>query len=131
MRLRHCINRSAPTGSEENDGSAEPSGVTEERARTVRDLLAGDPAGDPMLRSLNELGEYRVAATDGDVGKVVNFLFDDQRWAIRHLVVATGGFFNERKVLISPISFREVDWATSTSRSPRSTREASSSGSAA
>ena len=65
-----------------------------------------------MLRSLKELEEYRVAATDGDVGRVVNFLFDDQRWAIRHLVVATGGFFSERKVLISPISFREVDWAT-------------------
>ena len=64
-----------------------------------------------MLRSLKELEEYRVAATDGDVGRVVNFLFDDQRWAIRHLVVATGGFFSERKVLISPISFREVDWA--------------------
>ena len=65
-----------------------------------------------MLRSLNELEGYTVAATDGDVGKVVNFLFDDERWAIRHLVVATGGFFSERQVLISPISFGDVDWGT-------------------
>ena len=65
-----------------------------------------------MLRSLKELEHYKVAATDGDVGSVVNFLFDDERWAIRHLVVQTGGFFDERRVLISPISFREVDWLT-------------------
>jgi hypothetical protein len=64
-----------------------------------------------MLRSLKELEKYTVTATDGDVGKVVNFLFDDERWALRHLVVQTGGFFNERYVLISPISFREIDWA--------------------
>jgi hypothetical protein len=31
---------------------------------------------------------------------------------IRHLVVQAGGFFNERAVLISPLSFREVDWKT-------------------
>jgi sporulation protein YlmC with PRC-barrel domain len=64
-----------------------------------------------MLRSLKELEKYTVTATDGDVGKVVNFLFDDEGWAVRHLVVQTGGFFNERYVLISPISFREIDWA--------------------
>ena len=65
----------------------------------------------PMLRSLKELESYTVRALDGDVGKVVNFLFDDERWAIRYLVVQTGGFFQERQVLISPISFREVDWS--------------------
>jgi hypothetical protein len=69
-----------------------------------------------MLRSLKELERYTVTATDGDVGTVVNFLFDDERWAIRHLVVETGDFFNERRVLISPISFRDVDWAMRTFR---------------
>ena len=64
-----------------------------------------------MLRSLKELKRYTVTATDGDVGTVVNFLFDDERWAIRYLVVHTGGFFDGQYVLISPISFREVDWA--------------------
>jgi len=64
-----------------------------------------------MLRSLKDLARYNVSATDGDVGNVANFLFDDERWAIRYLVVKTGSFFNERRVLISPISFREVDWS--------------------
>ena len=65
-----------------------------------------------MLRSLRELERYTVRANDGDVGNVANFLFDDERWAIRYLVVDTGSFFQERRVLISPISFREVDWST-------------------
>ena len=64
-----------------------------------------------MLRSLKELERYKVSATDGEVGSVANFLFDDEKWAIRHLVVETGHFFDERRVLISPISFRTVDWA--------------------
>ena len=43
-----------------------------------------------MLRSLKELEHYAVSATDGDVGTVVNFLFDDEHWAVRHLVVDPG-----------------------------------------
>jgi sporulation protein YlmC with PRC-barrel domain len=65
-----------------------------------------------MLRSLKALDGYRVAATDGELGSVVNFLFDDERWTLRYLVVKTGHFFDERKVLISPISFSGVDWST-------------------
>jgi len=65
-----------------------------------------------MLRSLKDLERYTVSATDGDVGNVVNFLLDDASWSVRYLVVETGSFFNERRVLISPISFRQIDWAT-------------------
>ena len=65
-----------------------------------------------MLRSVRTLEHYAVFATDGEVGKVVNFLFDDQRWSLRYLVVDTGGFLNRHEVLISPISFSEVEWPT-------------------
>lgn len=64
-----------------------------------------------MLRSLKEIEHYTVSATNGDIGTVVNFLLDDEHWTIRYLVVKTGGFFNQRQVLISPIFFREVEWA--------------------
>ena len=63
-----------------------------------------------MLRSLKELEQYKVTATDGNVGSVIDFLLDDECWTVRHLVVETGSFFIERQVLISPISFRAVDW---------------------
>ncbi len=65
-----------------------------------------------MLRSLRNLEHYTVTATDGDVGKVVNFLIDDERWSVRYLVVDTGAFLNRHEVLISPISFSEVEWPT-------------------
>ena len=62
-----------------------------------------------MLRTLNDLERYKVHATDGDVGRVVNFLLDDEQWVVRYLVVEVG-FLNARRVLISPISFRDVEW---------------------
>jgi uncharacterized protein YrrD len=65
-----------------------------------------------MLRSLKELEGYSVTATDGDIGTVVDFFIDDQRHAVRYLVVEMGGIFDKRRVVISPVSFREVDWST-------------------
>lgn len=64
-----------------------------------------------MLRSLKKLEHYKVRATDGDLGSVANFLIDDERWTVRYLVVQTGGFLGGRRVLISPISFRTVDYS--------------------
>ncbi len=65
-----------------------------------------------MLRSLKDLERYKVSATDGDIGSVANFLLDDQHWTVRYLVVDTGGFLEGRRVLISPVSFRQADWST-------------------
>lgn len=65
-----------------------------------------------MLRSLKDLERYAVRATDGDIGSVANFLFDDERWVIRYLVVDTSAFLDGRQVLISPISFDRVEWST-------------------
>jgi uncharacterized protein YrrD len=62
-----------------------------------------------MLRSLKDLEQYKVGATDGDLGSVRDFLFDDERWTVRHIVVATGGFFDRRDVLLSPIALVGVD----------------------
>lgn len=65
-----------------------------------------------MLRSLKELEHYSASGSDGEVGRVINFLFDDEQWTIRYLVVDTGTVLAHRKLLISPISFRSVDWST-------------------
>jgi sporulation protein YlmC with PRC-barrel domain len=65
-----------------------------------------------MLRSLKDIERYKVSASDGDIGDVENFLLDDKHWVVRYLIVDTGGFFDGRRVLISPISFRDVDWLT-------------------
>jgi sporulation protein YlmC with PRC-barrel domain len=65
-----------------------------------------------MLRSLKDLEKYEVACTDGDVGRVVDFLLDDKSWTVRYLIVDAGNWLGGRQVLISPISFRRADWPT-------------------
>ncbi len=64
-----------------------------------------------MLRSMHELENYAIGATDGNVGHVTDFYFDDDTWVIRYLVVATGSWLSNRDVLISPMSIHEPDWA--------------------
>jgi hypothetical protein len=57
-----------------------------------------------MLRNMNDLKEYTIRATDGDIGRVKDFYFDDEAWVIRYLVVESGSWLSSRKVLISPIA---------------------------
>ncbi len=64
-----------------------------------------------MLRSMNDLEDYTIRATDGTIGVVKDFYFDDQSWVIRYLVIDTGTWFSSRKVLISPISIGHANWA--------------------
>ncbi|MEO6950885.1 MAG: PRC-barrel domain-containing protein [Polyangia bacterium] len=61
---------------------------------------------------MKSLEQYKVGATDGDLGKVSDFFFDDERWVIRYMVADTTGFWHQaHRVLVSPIAFREVDWS--------------------
>lgn len=62
-----------------------------------------------MLQSVKHLHGYAVVATDGDIGRADEFYFDDTHWAVRYLVVDTGGWLDGRKVLISPYSVIGTD----------------------
>jgi len=55
-----------------------------------------------MLQRAKELSGYKLGARDGDIGKVIEFYFDDQSWTVRYLVADTGGWLSGRQVLISP-----------------------------
>jgi len=63
-----------------------------------------------MLRSTNDLRGYTLRATDGEIGTVDDFLFDDEQWTIRYMVANTGGWLTGRLVLISPIVLGDADW---------------------
>jgi hypothetical protein len=65
-----------------------------------------------MLRSAKSLHGYTIEARDGDVGKVSEFLFDDQFWTVRYLVVKTGRWLMERRVLIAPAALGQPSWET-------------------
>jgi hypothetical protein len=63
-----------------------------------------------MLRSVKDLEGYAVGATDGEIGHVGDFYFDDRAWVIRYLVVDAGAWLSSREVLISPIAIGRADW---------------------
>ncbi len=67
-----------------------------------------------MLRTAEELHDYKISATDGEIGQVKDLYFDDHAWTIRYFVVDTGSWLSSRKVLISPISVHRPDWLAET-----------------
>ncbi|MBI3790243.1 MAG: PRC-barrel domain-containing protein [Gemmatimonadetes bacterium] len=62
-----------------------------------------------MLVSATSLHGFHLKASDGAIGTVQEFYFDDQFWTIRYLVAATGGWLSQRKVLISPYALEGVN----------------------
>jgi hypothetical protein len=63
-----------------------------------------------MLRDTSELKGLAIRATDGELGTVKEFYFDDSSWAIRYLTVESGGWLSGKEVLISPYSILGTDW---------------------
>ena len=55
-----------------------------------------------MLLSIKSLSDHTIEATDGKIGHVNSFLFDDMSWIVRYLVVDTGNWLPGKKVLIPP-----------------------------
>ncbi|MFN3325879.1 MAG: PRC-barrel domain-containing protein [Bryobacteraceae bacterium] len=65
-----------------------------------------------MLLSLKSLRGYSIQALDGDIGRLLDFYFDDTVWVVRYCAVDTGNWLPGRKVLLSPVSFGRPDWRT-------------------
>ncbi len=62
-----------------------------------------------MLRSIKQLYGHSLGTSDGEIGRVKDFYFDDQNWAIRYLVADTGTWLPKRQVLLSPYSLGRLD----------------------
>ncbi|MGZ9261825.1 MAG: PRC-barrel domain-containing protein [Candidatus Binatia bacterium] len=57
-----------------------------------------------MQKSINDLNGKAIVATDGEIGTVDDFYFDDKAWTIRYLVARTGSWFQGKDVLLSPFA---------------------------
>ena len=77
--------------------------------RCAKGQIAEDRKGEFMLRSIKQLYGNKLGASDGDIGHVKDFYFDDQNWAIRYLVADTGLWLPGRQVLLSPHSLGRLD----------------------
>lgn len=62
-----------------------------------------------MMRLTSQVKHFNILATDGELGKIKDFYFDDRNWEIRYAIVDTRKWLPGRKVLLSPNSFLEVN----------------------
>ena len=62
-----------------------------------------------QLRKLGDLTGYSLQARDGEVGKLEEVYFDDQRWTVRYFVVHTGSWLFGQDVLIVPSLITAID----------------------
>lgn len=62
-----------------------------------------------MLQNTKELYGHKLTASDGEIGHVKDFYFDDKTWVIRYLVADTGSWLSGRQVLLSPHAFGRVN----------------------
>src|ERR1700721_319455 len=71
---------------------------------------AFEGAQTTMLTNATFLKGLVIHASDGELGTVDQFYFDDETWAIRYLTVKAGSWLSGREGLISPISLLRADW---------------------
>ncbi|MDQ6629929.1 MAG: PRC-barrel domain-containing protein [Pseudomonadota bacterium] len=64
-----------------------------------------------MLRSVKDLEGYAVGASDGTIGHIKDFYFDDEAWVVRYLIVDAGAWLASRMVLVSPVAIGRAEWA--------------------
>lgn len=62
-----------------------------------------------MLQNIKEIYGTKLAASDGEIGHVKDFYFDDKTWVIRYLVADTGSWLTGRRVLLAPHVFGKWD----------------------
>ena len=67
-----------------------------------------------MLHRLQTLVDHRVIATDGEIGSVRDFLFDDQTWAIHYLVVDVKRWLTREEVVLPVTAIKQLDWENKT-----------------
>jgi hypothetical protein len=63
-----------------------------------------------MLHDLKEMIGASVLATDGEMGIIRNFLFDDRSWTVRYLVVQVGTWYKRRDVVLPIEAVERSDW---------------------
>jgi sporulation protein YlmC with PRC-barrel domain len=75
---------------------------------------SADPDPDPHLRSTLALAGYHLRASDGIVGHVCDFRFDDRTWTLQELVVKTGHRLSGSEVRIPAERVTRISWDDST-----------------
>lgn len=62
-----------------------------------------------MLHRTVSVTGFHLHATDGSIGHVDDFLFDERDWSIRYLVVDTSNWIGGKRVLVSTAVVSGID----------------------
>ena len=62
-----------------------------------------------MLHLAQKIAGVTVSGTDGEIGTLEDFYFEEAGWNVRYLLVDTGAWFDGKRVLLSP-SAVQCDW---------------------
>jgi len=62
-----------------------------------------------MLHLAQKIAGTTVSGTDGEIGTLEDFYFEEAGWNVRYLLVDTGSWFDGKRVLLSP-SAVQGDW---------------------
>jgi uncharacterized protein YrrD len=63
-----------------------------------------------MFCTLRNLVDARVIAKDGRIGRVCDFLFDDQSWNVGYIVVSVKAWLVRRTVVLPTSAVTDQDW---------------------
>src|SRR3989339_1771070 len=63
-----------------------------------------------MMKFIKQLIGYTIKASDGDIGAVEEFYFDEDAWRVAYALVNLSDISERRHVLISLDTFMEPDW---------------------
>lgn len=63
-----------------------------------------------MMLAISAFKGFAIVASDGRIGTVNDFLFDDTTWKIRWMVVDTGSWLSARKLLLHPSAVGQPDY---------------------
>lgn len=66
-----------------------------------------------VIHGTHEAMGFHIEATDGDIGHVEDFLFDDTSWRVGYLVIDTRNWWPGKKVLVSPLWIQDIRWSES------------------
>jgi PRC-barrel domain protein len=78
-----------------------------------RKIELTEQANQSRLRSMKDVMDYTLQATDGEIGHVDDFIIDDEPWVIRYAVIDTGNWWAGKKVIVAPTWISSVDWKNS------------------
>lgn len=84
------------------------------KTKLTEEETESEKNADKHLRSTKKVTGYAIEAMDGEIGEIEDFIVNETNWEIDFLLIDTGKWLPDKKVLISPKLINKIDWETST-----------------